>query len=213
MTMNVLICGATGTLGRACAEAFLASGHRIDTLGRDPQALPEGAAFDAVVWAQGANATGDVLRTEPGDWADLWQANVGYIIDSLRTLLDRGALSSGARLVVISSVWQLLGRSDKVAYATTKAALGGLVRALCADLGPRGIAINAVLPGVVDSPMTRAHLSAQQIEDIAAATPMGRLVTAQEVARTIVFLASADASGIDGQSIVIDLGWSVTRHV
>lgn len=211
--MNVLICGATGTVGRACVDAFAASGHKVLTLGRDPRALPDGIAFDAVVWAQGANATGDVQHTDTDAWAGLWQANVGYVVDSLRALLDRKALRSGSRLVVVSSVWQLLGRSEKVAYATTKAALGGLVRALCADLGPKGIAINAVLPGVVDSPMTRAHLSAMQIDDIALATPMRRLVTAEEVARTIRFLASADSSGINGQSITIDLGWSVTRHV
>jgi hypothetical protein len=211
--MNVLICGATGTLGRACVDAFTTSGHKVLTLGRDPSALPDGVAFDAVVWAQGANATGDVQHTDTDTWAGLWQANVGYIVDSLRALLDRDALHSGSRLVVVSSVWQLLGRSEKVAYATTKAALGGLVRALSADLGPKRIAINAVLPGVVDSPMTRAHLSTGQIEDIALATPMRRLVTAEEVARTVRFLASADSSGINGQSITIDLGWSVTRHV
>jgi 3-oxoacyl-[acyl-carrier protein] reductase len=211
--MNVLVCGANGTLGSACVTAFAAAGYNVVPLGRDLSSLSRDASFDAVVWAQGQNAAGDIQDTSAADWASIWQANVGYIVDSLRALLDTGALASSARLVVISSVWQSLGRTDKVAYATTKAAVGGLVRALCADLGPRGIAINAVLPGVVDSPMTRQHLRASQIAGICEETPLGRLVSADEVAQTILFLASPAAAGISGQSITVDHGWSVTRHV
>lgn len=211
--MHVLICGASGVLGSSCVRAFEAAGHQVSTLGRDLRDLPGEGRFEAVVWAQGANSTGDVQHTDTDEWSRVWQANVGYVVDSLRQLLSQNALQSGARLVVISSVWQLLGRTEKIAYATSKAALGGLVRALCADLGPLGIAVNAVLPGVVDTPMTRAHLSYEQIEAIAEATPNGRLVSADEVAQTVLFLASAAASGISGQSITVDLGWSVTRHV
>lgn len=211
--MDVLICGATGAIGRACADAFESAGHHVASLGRDPAALEPGAHFDAVVWAQGMNSSGDLQHTDAGVWAQVWQANVGYIADSLRELLLRNAVTHGSRLVVISSVWQLLGRSEKVAYATSKAALGGLVRALSADLGPKGISINAVLPGVVDTPMTRAHLDEEQIAAVSEATPLQRLVTADEVAQVVLFLAGPAASGISGQSITVDLGWSVTRHV
>lgn len=211
--MNVLICGATGTLGGACVAAFTAAGHTVAVLGRDLSALPHDVHFEAVVWAQGANRTGDIQSTGAAEWSELWQANVGYVADALRLLLDQKCIGPGARLVVISSVWQLFGRTEKVAYATTKAALGGLVRALCADLGPRGIAINAVLPGVVDTPMTRAHLTTEQISGIAESTPLLRLVSAAEVAQTVLFLTSPAASGINGQSLTVDGGWSVTRHV
>jgi len=211
--VDVLICGASGALGSACVQAFEAVGHRVTPLGRDLRAIAPDARFDAVVWAQGANSSGDVQHTDTDEWARIWQANVGYVVNSLRMLLSHNALASGSRLVVISSVWQLLGRSEKIAYTTSKAALGGLVRALSADLGPQGIAINAVLPGIVDTPMTRAHLTAEQVLAIAEETPLQRLVTADEVAQTVVFLTSPAASGISGQSIPVDLGWSVTRHV
>lgn len=211
--MEVLISGASGALGSGCVRAFETAGHRVTTLGRDALAADPSARYDAVVWAQGVNSAGDILHTDSDEWTRVWQANVGFIVDSLRQLLVQGSIASGARLVVISSVWQLLGRSEKVAYATTKAALGGLVRALCSDLGELGIAINAVLPGVVDTPMTRAQLNADQVYAVAQATPLRRLVTVEEIAQTVLFLASPAASGISGQSITVDLGWAVTRHV
>lgn len=211
--MHVLICGASGALGSACAQVFEAAGDSVKTWGRQPGSLTPGDAFDAVVWAQGANLTADLQHTSDTDWDRLWQANVTYIVETLRTLLDQGALRSGARLVALSSVWQHVARPDKVAYVTTKAAVGGLVRALCADLGPRGIAMNAVLPGVIDTQMTRSNLSPEQVRAIERETPSGRLATPLDVARTVRFLAGPESAGISGQSIVVDHGWSVTRHV
>lgn len=210
---NVLVFGATGALGATCAEEFEAAGWSVTGIGRDLSSLPDKKDINAAVWAQGANHTGSIENTSDEDLSDLWEANVHFIIRSIKILLESKAFVPGARIVVISSVWQEVARQNKLAYITTKSAVGGLVRALAIDLGERQIAINAVLPGVVDSPMTRMNLSASQIEEIQRETPSRRLVTSKQIARIVRFLASEESMGINGQSIIVDDGWAKTRYV
>ncbi|MBI3429253.1 MAG: SDR family oxidoreductase [Actinobacteria bacterium] len=169
--------------------------------------------IDGAVWAQGANFTGGISETSTQQWDEIWDANFKYIVRSLEILLGKKLFSHGARLVVVSSVWQEITRAQKVAYIASKAAVGGLVRGLAADLGREGISINAVLPGVVDSPMTRQHLNSGQIERVVQGTPKGQLVTPEEIAKTVAFLVGPDSAGINGQSIIVDGGWSITRNV
>jgi NAD(P)-dependent dehydrogenase (short-subunit alcohol dehydrogenase family) len=115
--------------------------------------------------------------------------------------------------VILGSVWQNVARSNKTAYITSKSALTGLVRGLAVEFGPLGISINGVLPGVVESEMTRKNLSQDQIEKIATGTPGHLLITAEQVANIVTFLLSKDSSGINGQSIVVDNGWTISRDV
>lgn len=211
--MRAIVCGASGALGGSCVTALQDAGYTVVCQGRDLSTLNDLQAVDAVVFAQGTNASGAIDGTSPETWDELWHANVLYVVDVVHRLLELDALQAGARIVILSSVWQELARADKIAYITTKAAVGGLVRALCADLGPRGIAVNALLPGVVDSPMTRSQLRPEQVLAITEDTPLGSLTTAQDVANAVAFLADPRSSGINGQSIVADRGWGVTRHV
>ena len=95
----------------------------------------------------------------------------------------------------------------------TKAALGGLVRAASADLASRQILINAVLPGVIDTPMTRSVLTAEQVQGIAEATGFGRLATAVDVAEAVTFLCSNKNRAITGQSLTVDLGFGHVRKI
>jgi 3-oxoacyl-[acyl-carrier protein] reductase len=212
-TKKVLIFGATGTLGSACRKEMEELGFDAVPVGRDLSMLETIGKIDGAIWAQGMNFTGGISETTAEAWDEIWQANFNFIVKSLGILLKNKSLQSGARLVVISSVWQELTRAEKVAYIASKAAVGGLVRGLAADLGSQDIAINAVLPGVVDSPMTVKNLSPDQIEAIALSTPGGKLVTAQEVARVAAFLVDNKSGGINGQSIIVDRGWSITRNV
>jgi NAD(P)-dependent dehydrogenase (short-subunit alcohol dehydrogenase family) len=114
----------------------------------------------------------------------------------------------GARMVVVSSIWQERARGDKLSYMVTKAAVGGLVRSASVDLGWEGHLVNAVLPGVLDTPMTRTNLSDEQITVVTGKTTLGRLPDLGTVAETICFLCSRDNRSISGQSVVVDLGMS-----
>ena len=210
---KVIIFGASGALGSACLNEFSEREWEIHQIGRDLSALKGIEGVNAAVWAQGANFTGSISDTSEQVWEELWEANVHYIVKSLQLLLDSNAIVSSGRLVIISSVWQEIARANKLAYITTKSAVGGLVRGLCAELGSRNIAVNGVLPGVVDTPMTHKNLSSQQVEEIQRNTPIEELVTAGDVARVVRFLASPESKGINGQSITVDNGWALSRNV
>jgi len=73
--------------------------------------------------------------------------------------------------------------------------------------------VNAILPGVLDTPMTRAHLTAASIERVIDDTPGKRLATVEDVARVAYWLASDDNTAVNGQSVAVDLGWTVARRV
>lgn len=212
-TKRILVFGASGTLGKACSEELRAHGYEPIPVGRDLKVLESLGQVNGAVWAQGANFTGDLSETTSQTWDEIWDANFQYIVRSLEILLGKKSFNRGSRLVVMSSVWQEFSRPQKVAYIASKAAVGGLVRGLVADLGQDGISINAILPGVVDSPMTHEHLSSSQIAGIIEGTPTGELVTPTQIAKTVAFLIGPDSTGINGQSIIVDGGWSITRNV
>ncbi|MDP1712745.1 MAG: SDR family oxidoreductase [Candidatus Nanopelagicaceae bacterium] len=210
---KIVIFGASGTLGTACSTELSSSGYEVIPVGHDLTVLEGIEQVDGAVWAQGANFTGDLTQTTSETWDAIWDANFQFIVRSLEILLEKKSFNRGSRLVVMSSVWQEISRPQKVAYIASKAAVGGLVRGLAADLGKDGISINAVLPGVVDSPMTHKHLNSAQISRIIEGTPTGALVTPAQIAKTVAFLIGPDSAGINGQSIIVDGGWSITRNV
>jgi NAD(P)-dependent dehydrogenase (short-subunit alcohol dehydrogenase family) len=225
-TSRVLVPGARGAIGTAVASLFLERdwtvlpathsqlGGAIDITGPDwVSEVLEGGKLDAVVFAQGANTSGGLEQTTSDDLDEMWRANVAVVAEVMGSLAAAGAFAEPARVVVVSSVWQEVARSGKIAYTASKAAVGGLVRAMAVDLAPRGILVNAVLPGVLDTPMTREHLSAESIARVTADTPAGRLATVEDVARAAYWLASDDNTAVTGQSVAVDLGWMVARSV
>ena len=211
---NVLIFGSTGTIGNACVKLFQSRGIDTTSAPRDIDSeFLRGAHFDSVVWAQGKNLTASVEETSAAQELEIFSANYFYVTKTLKLLLDESAIGAGSKLVVISSVWEKSSRSNKSAYIASKAALGGLVRALAVELGSKGISINAVLPGVIDSEMTRSNLTSTQIEEVESKTPGGNLVSLTNVANAVHFFSSSMSNGINGQSILIDQGWSISHEI
>jgi NAD(P)-dependent dehydrogenase (short-subunit alcohol dehydrogenase family) len=114
---------------------------------------------------------------------------------------------------VVSSIWQRIARQDKLSYIMTKAALGGFVQSASVDLAKSGCLINAVLPSALDTPMTAGNLTAAQIDGIASATGFGRLSSMADLVSAIEYLCSAANTGITGQSLAVDLGFSHARLI
>jgi 3-oxoacyl-[acyl-carrier protein] reductase len=211
--MNVLLYGHTGTLGQSCLQLFESLGwniHKGDRPGQDDMGDVE---FNGVVWAQGANLSKAFVETTDEDWSDIFDANLWFVVRTLRKLLLNNQLSRGARLVVIGSVWETIHRSNKSAYIASKAAVSGLVRALASDLASSEISINCVSPGIVSSVMTSQHLTPKQLDQVKNDTPGGNLVTPSQVAKVASFLVSDDSIGINGQSFLVDYGWSRSHNV
>lgn len=170
--------------------------------------------LDAVVWAQGDNCTDNITDFDYTRHMRMYEANVGHVLVSLNALLGAGALvSGGARLCIISSIWQSIARQNKLSYCVTKSALQGLVRSVSLDLADDGHVINAVLPGALDTPMTRANLSAEQIGRLEAATPGSRLAGVADVAAVVEFCCSPAHRSITGQFLTVDKGFTHARIV
>jgi NAD(P)-dependent dehydrogenase (short-subunit alcohol dehydrogenase family) len=170
-------------------------------------------SYDGVVWAQGLNSSGGVLDADDDDYLRLFDANVVFIGRTLKQLVAASALSPTSRGVVLSSIWQVAVRPNKIAYVASKAALAGVVPSIAIDMAEHGFAINGVLPGVIDTPMTRSALSADQIDRVESETIGGHLATPENVASAVEWLLDARAAGINGQWIAVDNGWSVVRSV
>ena len=234
---RVLVFGASGAIGKSICDSAAANGWRVvgvaRTPGDEPQVperrqvaydpfegpdlasvLNDPEPFNAVVWAQGANLTDSVHDVEIDAHLELYKANCLFVLVSLKQMLDAGLLSpDGARLCVISSIWQERARQTKLSYTMTKAAVGGLVRSAAVDLAKDGHLINGVLPGALDTPMTYANLSPVQLGTIEGATLFNRLSSVNTVADLVTFLCSTQNSSISGQSIAVDLGFSNVRLV
>jgi len=236
--VRALVFGATGAIGSAIATRFAAEGWAVTGVSRsggrdaaDPAwdgirplaydpfnatpdanaALAAGGPYHAVCWAQGANSTDSVYTVDLDRHLALYQANCLYILSTLKFLLDNKLLAPGARLAVISSIWQNLARQDKLSYCMTKAALQGLVLSASADLAKDGMLINAILPGALDTPMTRKNVAPAQLEKLSGATYFNQLPALEDVSRLALFLCSPQNTGITGQFIAADLGFSHVR--
>lgn len=120
---------------------------------------------------------------------------------ALGVMLPRGRGS----IINIASVAALNGIAGAPHYCAAKAGVLGLTRALAREAGPYGVRVNAICPGMIDTPMA-AQLSAEAVRSAAAATSVGRIGTAEEVAGVVAFLASDDARYVTGQTVTVDGG-------
>lgn len=102
------------------------------------------------------------------------------------------------KIVNVSSIWGICGASCEVAYSASKAAVIGFTKALAQEVGPSGICVNCVAPGVIDTDMNRA-LTEEDTDALREQTPLGRLGTVEEVADAVYFLVSEQAGFITGQ--------------
>ncbi|MEO5775148.1 MAG: SDR family oxidoreductase [Sphingomicrobium sp.] len=224
---QALVFGGAGQIGAACTEALRGGGFDVLATGRrageggiavydpieDAASLPGEGSFEAVVWAQGANLNDSVLDFDADQHRKLYDANVLFVATSLHALLESDRLAEGARLCVIGSIWQRAARPRKLSYMVTKAAIQGLVMSAAIDLADKGILINAVLPGALDTPMTRQNLTPDQIGRLAGMTPFGRLPSIDDVAALTAFLCSSANTSITGQFVAVDLGFEHARLV
>jgi NAD(P)-dependent dehydrogenase (short-subunit alcohol dehydrogenase family) len=223
-----LVFGGTGAVGSATVSAALHRGWtvvptarhvgeasgvkcaKIDPFedGRFAETLAEHGPYHAVCWAQGANLNDNVFTFDQNRHLELYKANCLFVLVTLKALIERGLLTRPARLCVVSSIWQILARQDKLSYCVTKSALQGLVSSASTDLAAEGHLFNAVLPGALDTPMTKRLLRPEQINKLKSSTKFGSLPTLEHVTSVIMFLCSSENTGITGQFVAADLGMS-----
>ena len=146
--------------------------------------------------------------TTDEDWDALLRANLSSAFYICREVSKIMLAAHRGRMILIGSMWGKVGASCEVAYSATKAGVRGMTMALAKELGPSGITVNCIEPGVIDTPMNACFDESTKCE-LAKDTPVGRLGTPEDVAALAVFLASDAASFITGQCIGVDGGFAV----
>lgn len=144
--------------------------------------------------------------TDYDEWRRTFAVNVDGMYLCCKAALPRMLQKHSGNIVNISSMWGQVGASCEVLYSSAKAAVIGLTKALAQEVGPSGIRVNCVAPGVIDTEMN-AHLSDDDLRALADSTPLMRLGSPEEVARAVYFLASDDASFITGQVLCPNGGY------
>jgi NAD(P)-dependent dehydrogenase (short-subunit alcohol dehydrogenase family) len=166
--------------------------------------------IDIVIWAQGHNFNDNIELFDINNFQNMMNGNVNFVLLTLNFLLKNNKINQNAKMVIVSSIWENFSRENKLSYSITKSALSGLVKNVAFDLSKKNILINNVLPGVIDNEMTRNTLTEEELNYIKNYMNFGRLITLDDVFKTINFLV-VENTGITGQSINIDLGFTNLR--
>ncbi len=160
------------------------------------------SGIEIVVLVNGAGTLCDAMFLEqsPEEWRSVTRTTLDGFYNVTRSVLLPMVRRRWGRVVNIASVAGLVGNPGQVAYSAARAGLSGATRSLAKEVAGRGVTVNAVAPGFIDSAMTR------RLPSPAVKIPVGRLGTPQDVAKLVAFLAGPDAGYITGQVLTIDGG-------
>ena len=161
--------------------------------------------IDALVNCAGIAHIGLFTDMTEEEWDHLFAVNVRSAFSVTKAVLPGMISQQKGAIVNVSSMWGEVGASCEVAYSATKAALIGLTKALAKEVGPSGVRVNCVTPGVIDTDMN-AQLTEEDRVSLADETPLGRIGSAEEVAKTILYLCGDGASFITGQILGVSGG-------
>lgn len=236
-----IVTGGASGIGHAVALALVADGMRVAALdlrtdgvgspllavrcdvGDDAsvraavaEVLEHFGRLDVVVANAGIAAAGTVADNDDDEWHRVLDVNVVGVVRVVRAALPHLKLSPVASVVTTCSIAATAGLPKRALYSATKGAVLSLTRAMAADHLADGIRVNAVAPGTADTPWVGRLLEAAadpaaERAALAARQPMGRLVTAEEVAAAVAYLAGPSASATTGTVLEVDGGMSGLR--
>ena len=211
----IVVAAARGTNADASVAEIIAKGGKAEAASFD---VTDSATVEVVVTGtlarhghldilvNNAGITRDqlMMRMKRDDWDAVIATNLTAAYTCTQAVLRPMIKQRRGRIITISSVVGQMGNAGQVNYAASKAGLIGMSKALAREVASRGITVNVVAPGLIDTDMTRAL--ATGTSDWASQIPLGRLGTPEDVANTVCFLASDEAAYITGQVFAVNGG-------
>jgi len=165
---------------------------------------------DNIIFVSAKNNPKDFLSLNDKEIQEIFNINFISFIKILRKLLKKIIKAKKkCKIIIITSLYSKFGRSQRALYSISKHALLGLTRNIAVELGPKGITVNAISPGYVNTKMTRKNLTFKQISFLKSKTPLKRIISPRDIALTVKTLLDNETKSITGQEIIIDGGISI----
>jgi len=205
---------ATSEAGaRAISDQLGAAGHGIVMRVDDDTSVTAAMAQISENWGMpavlvnNAGVTRDnlLVRMKPEEWQSVIDTNLGALYRVVRPCVRSMMKERWGRIVNLSSVVARMGNPGQSNYVASKAGIEGFTRALAAEVASRGITVNAIAPGFIETDMT-AGLSAAQIEQMLARVPLGRMGSGEDVAEAVAYLVSDGAGYVTGETLSVNGG-------
>ncbi|MBP5775115.1 MAG: SDR family oxidoreductase [Clostridiales bacterium] len=229
---HVLISGGSRGIGRAAAELFANNGWLVTCLyhTKTPvfgnniagircdvsnsilvthavqEAESKFGPIDCLISNAGISVKGLAQDFKENDYRKVMDTNFGGLFNLANAAIPGMVSRKKGVIIAVSSMWGQTGASCEALYSASKGAVDAYVRSLAKELGPSGIRVNAVSPGVINTDMLKDY-SDKDLQDLAETTPLGRLGSPEEVAKAMLFLSSDGASFITGQIIGVNGGF------
>jgi 3-oxoacyl-[acyl-carrier protein] reductase len=212
----VVVAAARGGNAQAAADAIVASGGKAEAVGVDVtdsaalEQLPgriveKHGRLDIVVSNAGITRDQLLMRMKRDDWDLVLSTNLTAAFTLTQAAIRPMLKQRSGRIIAISSVVGQMGNAGQVNYAASKGGLIAFSKALAREVASRGITVNVVTPGLIDTEMTRAIKEKAQT-DWSEQIPLGRLGTVEDVASAVCFLASDEAAYITGHVLAVNGG-------